>query len=246
MSEPPAKKRKESETWTLGIPKKSKKDQLLKKLKQAREIIENKMRRPTNNYEILDVVLDSYMSSEKELPSKSGGKQSEPFTPYLVADLNKKDTTFVSTQSASLKLMEIVCNHSQICSETLTHQKIIRKGHVIVIDLGCTTKKHKYKWASSPHLPDSGKFLVNAQIVHGMECSGILPVTYQRFCEASEIGYMGAQMRKRFRKKHNEAVAEAYAESIAQARYDEISYVEDLNTGGISVMSDARQVGHFI
>jgi hypothetical protein len=73
MSEPtPRRKRGSAPTWTLGIPGNADaKKALHAKLKAVREIIEAKMLRPTNYYEILDITLDAYMAKGERLYMKN-------------------------------------------------------------------------------------------------------------------------------------------------------------------------------
>lgn len=238
--QPPKKKPKVADAWKLPIPGNSEaKAALSGKLNKAREIIKSKMNRAVNYNDILNTVLDSYIEGGHVL-SKKGDNANVCFTPYLEATCDGQDNLFVGTELSAHKLIEIVENHNRICPEELKQKKCVMKGHVAMITLGCDSKKHKYTWSSSPHMPNSKKFLVNYRMVHGIACSGILPVAYQRFCNAAGIGYMGETQREPLKKGHDEAIADVYEDSIEDALYEEISHVEDLEKGGISAMSDAR------
>ena len=235
-------KKKRSPSFKLQVPGESEdKDKLLAKLRSVKDMMMEQAKQPINNYDVLDVVLDYYLSCGKNVKNKNDGP---PFTTYLEAqvetDSKIKDAMFVSTQLAASKLVEIAENHSNICAETLVVKKTTMKGHVTVITYQCTGNKHRYTWASSPHMPQSGKFYVNYKIMHGFETSGMLPVAYERFCSASLIGCMDIRQRNDHTEGYNEVIEEVYQQSLTDSMADEISHIEDLKSGGITVMSDAR------
>ena len=56
------------------------------------------------------------------------------------------------------------------------------------LDFTCKSEMKVPTWSSSPHLANTGKFLVNYRMAHGYNMSGILPNQYRRLCQASDIG----------------------------------------------------------
>ena len=127
-------------------------------------------------------ILDSYIG-DKHDSSRKGSNSSEMFIAYLEAWPEDDDVT----QHAAATLTEIVQNPWHICPEQLTQQQIVMKEHVAMITIGCKSNRPMYIWSSSPHMPNSKKFIVNYKMVHGIETSGLLPVMYQRLCAATGI-----------------------------------------------------------
>ena len=237
-------KRKRPPNFRWEIPgDEGAKSQLNTKLHQLRDILVQELNRPVNNFDILQHVFDVWLGS-KEQRQCDGMEEGEPgstFTPYHEITNDKKEIIFITTKSAVGKVIEITENHSRHCSSNLSLIKVTKKGHVGVVKLQCSRDKHHtYSWSSSPYLSDK-KYFINYKMAHGFVTSAILPIQYQRFCEAAGIGYSGVKARQRLLHMYKACVNEAYDESTEAALAMETEMSED-PTKGITVMSDARHV----
>ena len=231
-------KKKRAPSFKLEIPGEAcDRIQLLDKLRTVKEIMAAKVNKPVTTFELLDALLDLYMDSGSQSVKR---KEDKDFTTYLECQIDQDDPMFVGTNASASKLVQIVQYHSNLCSEPLVEKKHSMKGHVALLTYQCKGNKHKYIWSTSPHVTNSGHFVVNYKMMHGMETSGILPVTYERFVTAASIGYMDCRQRNDHTEQYSEAIKDAYKDSVNDATAEEISHIEDLKTGGITVMSDAR------
>lgn len=208
---------------------------LNEKLHRVKDILLLTLKRPVNNYEVMDKLMDSWLDADKESSATA-------YTSYHVVDNDEKEELFVTTASSVNRLAGMVATHTSHCSAPVKQTKLTKKGHVGVITLRCShNKPHSYKWSSSPYLKNK-QFLVNARIVHGFVTSGLLPVKYERLCLGAKFGYIGLAKRKEILKYHNQCVNEEYEESTTAALVEETALAEDDEelADGITVMSDAR------
>lgn len=235
MAEPP-RKRKRAPSWKLEIPGDDiAKEILCAKLRQVRDNLRQKMNKAVNYYEILDKIADFWL--DNVVATETKGQPNKTFTPYHESRSDKNEVLFVGTTSAMAKICEITKSHKMVCSLALQQKKVTMRGHVAIVTLTCE-QKHSYIWTSSPHLPNK-KFLVNYKMAHGMETSGILPITYQRLCMAAGCGHLSFAQKKVYLQSYNQCIDEEYEESVDDALIYETNSVENLEEG-ISVMSDAR------
>ena len=104
---------------------------------------------------------------------------------------------FISTVSSLQKSVELSGHHARGCKYRLKHQKIVHRGHVVIVTFQCSKAQspHTYRWSSSPYLPND-TFLVNHKINHAVICSKMLPVHYTRFANASETSVISKTQRK--------------------------------------------------
>ena len=114
---------------------------LMAKWKKVQDILSAKMYRSTNQYEIIDMVWDSYIVG-KHASSRKGSNLNKMFTPFREARHEEEDVLFVQDQSAATKLTESVQNHWHIFSESPKQEKIVIKGHVVMIIIGCKSNWH--------------------------------------------------------------------------------------------------------
>ena len=152
---------------------------------------------------------------------------------------NKRDTNFISTVSSLQRSVELAEHHERNCKYSLKRQKLVYRGHVLIVTFQCskTRNPHIYRWSSSPYLPND-TFLVNHRINHAVICSGMLPVHYTRFANASGTGVISKTQRKKFSQEYSGSLLSVYDNSLQESLHLEIGSYEDLD--GIDIMTDAR------
>lgn len=112
----------------------------------------NTFNRPVNNGDILEAALNFWIESHAQEDA-----QTFPITAKKLH--NKKDAgenMFISTVSSIQKLTEMAEHHGRNCKNKLKQQKIVYRGHVVIMTFQCakTQVTHTYRWTSSPYLPD--------------------------------------------------------------------------------------------
>ena len=127
------------------------------------------------------------------------------------------------TAETSLQKLVIVSeNHSSFCTGHFKFKKRTQKGHVAAIRFTCDKDKHhSVLWSSSPYLPN-GEYMVNSRIFHGYECSGMLPVHYNRFSQGANIGHINKSKQSYMFDKYKRFVDEEYNDSIETALMEEV------------------------
>ena len=212
------------------------KNEISEKLRSVRGSLQKTFNRPVTNSDILDAVLDFWIQSHvKE-------EEQETFRTSFSKVGNQRDTNeklFISTVSSLQKSVELAEHHERSCKYSLKQQKIVHRGHVIIVTFQCSKAQspHTYRWSSSPYLPND-TFLVNHKINHAVICSGMLPVHYTRFANASGTGVISKTQRKKFLQEYSHSLQSVYDSSLQESLHLEISSCEELD--GIDIMADAR------
>ncbi|CAC5425345.1 unnamed protein product [Mytilus coruscus] len=117
-------------------------------------------------------------------------------------------------------------------------KKLTQKGHVAAIRFTCDKDKHhSVLWSSSPYLPN-GEYMVNSRIFHGYECSGMLPVHYNKFSQGANIGHINKSKKSYMFNYYKQFVDEEYNGSIETALMEQVGMYEDLTS--IDILTDAR------
>lgn len=216
----------------------SKKKDVLDKLQHVRSIIVKEMNHPVNNAYILEKVLDEFISTHSV---DNSGTKMENMNLNTYIQVEKKDVDqqlFVTAETSLQKLVSVSENHSSFCTGHFKFKKRTQKGHVAAIRFTCDKDKHhSVLWSSSPYLPN-GEYMVNSRIFHGYECSGMLPVHYNRFSQGANIGHINKSKQSYMFDKYKRFVDEEYNDSIETALMEEVGMYEDLTS--IDIMTDAR------
>jgi hypothetical protein len=212
----------------------------------VRKILADRTKGAVNNGIILETVIDFWLTFNTEDPAAP-----IPTPPKLQKQVPKKtecnDKLFVMTKTSLKQLVSMVESHRSGCCARMDITKIQSNGHVAVCEMKCDHKsKHRITWNSSPKLPN-GSFLVNDRILHGMICSGMLPVHYERLCGGSGIGIIGTGRRSNFFTTYKDAIKSEYETSIELALLQEVAYEcvshSTIEADGINIISDARHGG---
>ena len=215
------------------------------KIDIVRETLHKMLGKPVNQADILLTVLDSWIKDHH-------GRRQAPTVPeQQVIKKNQADeAVFLTSKSSINKLIELVQDHHATCTSPLSMSKVKCSGHVMFGKLSCRrlgSAKHSRWWTSSPKFP-SGRLLVNERVQHGLACSGMLPVTYERFVRGVGMGCIQPSIRSTYWKDtFSPHVKEEYLDSIETALLEEVasSIIEQENEEesewqGIDIGSDAR------
>ena len=105
------------------------------------------------NSDILDAALDFWIQSHVQ------EEEQETFPTSFSKVGNQMDTNeklFISTASSLQKSVELAEHHGRSCKYSLKQQKIVHRGHVIIVTFQCSKAQspHTYRWSSSPYLPN--------------------------------------------------------------------------------------------
>ncbi|CAG2196053.1 unnamed protein product [Mytilus edulis] len=183
-------------------------------------------------------VLDEFISTHSV---DNSGTKMENMNLNTYIQVEKKDVDqqlFVTAETSLQKLVSVSENHSSFCTGHFKLKKRTQKGHVAAIRFTCDKDKHhSVLWSSSPYLPN-GEYMVNSRIFHGYECSGMLPVHYNRFSQGANIGHINKSKQSYMFDKYKRFVDEEYNDSIETALMEEVGMYEDLTS--IDIMTDAR------
>ena len=193
-----------------------------------------------DNYEIIDRALDCFIKSCKT--SQKDTTVPQEFILLKKEESEKEDIFLTSTLSVE-KCMEFEKHHSSFCSKSLKISRQIRHGHVLACNMICKDK-HTYRWSSSPYVEGAlvSPYLVNLRMYFGYMCSGMLSCEYERFVEGSRIGSISFEKRRDLSEIFREAISENFAQSISNARFEEISLksIDCNEQQPMDIMSDAR------
>ncbi|CAC5420412.1 unnamed protein product [Mytilus coruscus] len=196
----------------------SKKKSVLDKLQHVRSIVQE-MNHPVNNAYILETVLDEFISTHS-LDDSETKMENMNLNTYIQVEKKDVDQKFI-----------IEIGHFKV-------KKLTQKGHVAAIRFTCDKDKHhSVLWSSSPYLPN-GEYMVNSRIFHEYECSGMLPVHYNRFSQGANIGHINKSKQSYMFNKYKQFVDEEYNGSIETALMEEVGMYEDWTS--IDIMTDER------
>ena len=144
-----------------------------------------------------------------------------PFLHLPVQSAQTEDI-FLSTPTAVSNLVQRVWIHSQTCGEPLFQTSSKRLRHALHATFSCKAK-HSLQWTSSPHVERGGKLPVNVRLAHGLFSSGMLPVQYEKSCDAANMGVLGETYLSGLQSSYADVVHEAAEDSQKQALPKEIS-----------------------
>ena len=199
-----------------------------------------------SNYEVLNKVLDCFLKENGQATEETNQNQQteKDFKKYLYCEKNgTEEDMFVCTQSALSNLVYGISHHKTECEKALEVSEIKPFGHVGKLILNCENG-HTVKIDTSSHI-EGGKYLANMRIIHGVKCSGLRYIQYERFCKAVGMGICSETMFsdveeiycKATEDTANEALEDALNMEIAQA----IANTEDPSEfTGIDIITDAR------
>ena len=209
---------------------------LLNKLDQMKITFGEGSVTSVTNWQALNAVFDFWLAHNSQKNTSTGvsdfsnqGKEIEPAaTNYQYC--SKQDTEeqmYVTTSSAIHHLVRQADNHHGRCSGSLRISSEDRYQHVLKCRFTCDEcSSGSFTWTSSPHLP-GGKFLTNVRMAHAYQMSGILPVQYQCFCAAANIGVNGTAYMKSLQETYCEAIAAESKHSVEEALREEVSLSDE-------------------
>ena len=236
MGEPPRKKAR-APSYKIEIAgdetHKAKTYEMIKTIKHHMLVIQEK---GTTNGDIIQDALSHYISVlERVVPDYPGS------VVEVKKDKTSDMTLFLSCAPSLQRCIALSELHGRFCDKQLKIKKQKMKGHVMYCRLKCS-EKHEYRWSSSPYIMDTGLYLINQRLMHGLVVSGMLPSLYERFTNAAAIGCIDHRQRSRFLQDYRSAIDDVYIDSIKNARFQEIamkSYQSD-DQEPMDILTDAR------
>jgi hypothetical protein len=248
-SEKSTGKRTRPPSFKLEIPGNADvKSKLLQKMGEVRRMMTDLTKKPVNNAEILEGLLDSWLKVNSSQPAKRSSAAVQPTQQAMV-----NGQLYVTTKTSLQKFAGIVEAHSRGCKSRLTIHQIMRRGHAGLLKLKCDRRggksTHSYWCATSETFP-GGKYLVNERIMHGLMFSGMRPSHYRRFVAGANLGIIDDSKRNEFYRRHSPLVESQYESSVEMALLQEMACYDMIGENddqeewqGIDVISDARH-GH--
>ena len=201
----------------------------------------------TTTLECLHRVFDYYIESNnlqcKEDPGLQNSEQPVPTTPqYILAskDTCMSEAIFLTTPSAMDNLVERISAHNGSCPYRLSgSDNHMHLKHSMQLTYTCS-QGHTITWVSSPHI-NGGKHLVNMRMAHAYFSSGMLPIQYEKFCEAANIGVIGEKSLAALQKEYKDVVQNLAIQSTNEALQEEMAATVLLqDKQSIDVIMDAR------
>jgi len=238
--EPTAKKRTKAPSFKLEIAgDKEYKITIMEKLRKVHSVIVDRTKKSTNNGLLLEMMMDFWLQFNDTNSSQFAQKSATQY----IAKSECNEELFVVAKSSLQDLVTKVEHHRAACMASIDIGKVQYRGHAVLCDMKCRhRKKHSVSWLSSPKLAN-GTYLVNARMLHGMTCSGMLPVHYKRFSKGAGIGTVWDSPRNSFLGDYNKAIASEYNTSTELALLQEIAHEcvqEGQEANAISILTDAR------
>lgn len=165
-------------------------DSTLKAMLQEKfSIVKQKLRQeaqlPVNNSQVLQRLLDDWLDHTPNSKETNATKLFGSTSVTATKD-TRNEKIFLTSSSSLQKCMDVVSDHARVCGKQIEFCRLIRKGHVGLAQLRCTSN-HRVNWSSSPRL-SNGEFLVDHRMFHGFASSGQLAIHYTRMCEGANIG----------------------------------------------------------
>ena len=104
--------------------------------------------------------------------------------------------------------------------------------------------EHCIKVDTSSHI-EGGKYLANLRTMHGVKCSGLRYIQYERFCKAAGLGFCSETMFSDIEQIYYKATEDTANESIEDALNMEIGQAvanvpDPSEFSGINIITDAR------
>ena len=199
-----------------------------------------------SNYEILNKVLDFFLEAHgyKSQETTQTSQTENDFKQYLYSEKDDiEDDMFLCTKSALSNLVYGVSRHRTECEKTLEISQIKPFGHVGKLIINCENG-HTLKVDTSSHI-EGGKYLANLRIIHGVKCSGLRYIQYERFCKAIGMGICSETMFCDVEWIYCKATEDTAKESLDDAFNMEIGQAiansqDPSDYAGIDIITDAR------
>ena len=199
-----------------------------------------------SNYEILNKVLDFFLEAHgyKSQETTHISQTENYFKQYLYSE--KDDTEedmFLCTKSALSNLVYGIGRHTTECEKPLEISQIKPFGHVGKLIMNCENG-HTLKVDTSSHI-EGGKYLANLRIIHGVKCSGLRYIQYERFCKVIGMGICSETMFCDVEGIYCRATEDTAKESLDDALNMEIGQAiansqDPSDYAGIDIITDAR------
>ncbi|CAC5384549.1 unnamed protein product [Mytilus coruscus] len=193
-----------------------KKAEILGKILEIRNILTQRLNKPTGNLQVLETLLEMWSSQEVGNASDEQSIHVPDPIPSTYVKARKKDVNqkiFMCAEDSLKRYKEVVEAHSRYCKHNLIIEKWTTRGHVIMTRMKCESS-HTFLWSSSPYMQNK-EYLVNNRVQHGLICSGMLPSHYTKFVDE-------------------------YHKSTTTALLEESASYYDDKFGEIDILTDAR------
>ncbi|CAH1791965.1 unnamed protein product [Owenia fusiformis] len=215
------------------------KDRFRKKMKTVKEKLKSDVN--VSTAVALETVLDFWIlhnvQNENDVEKHSNGPDVYEYTP--VERDNTLEPMFLTTKSATEKLINTLAAHSATCNSLLSWNEHSFHGHAALVHLKCDFD-HQVRWKSSPTLPN-GQSLVNYQIFQGYITSGMLPNQYDNLSKTADFGHISKRKQKDMTQLFAQQVEHCMTASCEEAFVTEFAHLDpDELQDGISIMTDAR------
>lgn len=193
-------------------------------------------------HRILDFFVESHHLTDPTAPGPSstqcrhdGGGDDEEEDDisqflHLPRSSAEVEDIFMCTPTALHNLVQRMQVHGKTCKEPLVETSSKRLRHASLLTFTCQAK-HVVQWTSSPYI-DGGKLLVNVRLSHALFSSGMLPIQYEKFCDAANIGVLGESYLNGLQPSYAGVVHAMAEKSQEQAMHEEIAYSHVESEGG--------------
>ena len=247
------KKRKLQETPIISgslkyyVSNQQEKTEFMNKVDKAKLCVNENISN-VSNYEILNNALDYFLkhhgSAETAQTTSVKSDAENHYKPYLYSEQNDtQENMFLCTKSALNNLISGIDGHRTECEKSLIISQIMTFGHVGKLIMNCQNG-HCVKVDTSPHI-EGGKYLANLRIIHGVKCSGLRYIQYERFCKAAGLGIcsetMFSDMEDIYCKSTEDTAKESVEDALNMEIGQAIANVQDPSEfSGIDIITDAR------
>ena len=236
-----------SGTLKFYVSNQEEKTNFMNKVNKAKLCVNEKISN-VSNYEILNNALDYFLkhhgTPEAAKSSTVNSNSEKHFKPYLYCEKSdKQENMFLCTESAMNNLISGIYDHRTECEKRLTISQIMTFGHVGKLFMNCENE-HCIKVETSSHI-EGGKYLANLRTIHGVKCSGLRYIQYERFCKAAGLGFCSETMFFDIEQIYYKATEDTANESIEDALNMEIGQAvanvpDPSEFSGINIITDAR------
>ncbi|CAC5390215.1 unnamed protein product [Mytilus coruscus] len=218
-----------------------KKAEILGKILEIRNILTQRLNKPTGNLQVLETLLEMWFSQEVGNASDKQSIHVPDPIPSTYVKARKKDVNqkiFMCAEDTLKRYKAVVEAHSRYCKHNLIIEKWTTRGHVIMTRMKCESS-HTFLWSSSPYMQNK-EYLVNNRVQHGLICSGMLPSHYTKFVDGAGIGKINKEKRNKFFNSYENHIQTEYHKSKTTALLEESASYYDDKFGEIDILIDAR------
>ncbi|CAC5424311.1 unnamed protein product [Mytilus coruscus] len=240
----PHKKRKRTPSFRMEFSgSDEKKAEILGKILEIRNILTQRLNKPTGNLQVLETLLEMWSSQEVGNASDEQSIHVPDPIPSTYVKARKKDVNqkiFMCAEDSLKRYKEVVKAHSRYCKHNLIIEKWTTRGHVIMTRMKCESS-HTFLWSSSPYMQNKEYLsLVNNRVQHGLICSGMLTSHYTKFVDGAGIGKINKEKRNKFFNSYENHIQTEYHKSTTTALLEESASYYDDKFGEIDILTDAR------